>query len=184
MTQAGEPLASLTLRPEVPMGAYHGIGYVCVLGAVEALREQGVDAGIAWPFGIVDVGSGQQLASLRVRAGYDEGMFASCELLAQEDLPDMDEAALAAGIEQCVAAWAEQVRAGRAQAGPLAPILSTYFDYVPLLGRPAEAVYPNGNVMARGLFVGIDVWGRATLRIESGRELEFAPEQASLRPLR
>ena len=80
-----------------------------------------------------------------------------------------------------VDAWDEAVAAGRGAAGPLAPVLSEYFDRVPLLGHEAEAVLPDGRVCARGAFCGLDVWGRATLRLADGRELEFASEQASLR---
>lgn len=171
----------VTLRPEVPMGAYHGLGYVCVLGAVRALSAAGCDAGIGWPFDIVDTASGEVLARVRVQAGYDEGMFATCEVALPGHLDDAAQA-VAAGIEAEVAAWAEQVRAGRAKAGPLAPVLSDYFDLMPLLGQRVEAVYPNGNVMARGTFAGIDIWGRATLHTDAGQELESAPEQASIRP--
>ncbi len=178
-----EALASVTLRPAVPMGAYHGLGYVCVLGAAEALRSQGMDVGIGWPFFLVDAHSLEVLAEVRVRAGYDEGMFARCEVVKGEGAaaafpPDT----VIAGVASRVDAWAADVAAGRAKAGPVAPVLSDYFDLVPLLGRPARALYPNGNVMATGTFAGIDIWGRATLRTEDGRELEFAPEQASVVP--
>ena len=64
----------------------------------------------------------------------------------------------------------------------MAPVLSEYFDLVALMGKPAEAVYPNGNVMARGTFAGVDIWGRATLVTADGHEVEFSPEQARIRP--
>lgn len=177
-----EPATLVTVRPEVPMGAFHGIGYVCTLGVVDALRASNVDAGVAWPFGVVDAATGAPLADVRTRAGYDEGMFATCEVWAREAacLPAAD--VLAAGITARVDAWAQDVRVGRAKAGPLAPILSDYYDATALMGRPVQVLYPNGNVMARGTFVGLDVWGRATLRTDDGREIEFAPEQASIRP--
>lgn len=177
-----EPAAFVTLRPEVPMGAFHALGYVCTLGVVDALRASAVDAGVAWPFGVVDAATGAPLADVRVRAGYDEGMFATCEVWPCEaaSLPTSD--VLVAGITARVDAWAQDVRAGKAKAGPLAPVLSDYYDATTLMGRPVQALYPNGNVMARGTFVGLDVWGRATLRTDDGREVEFAPEQASIRP--
>jgi BirA family biotin operon repressor/biotin-[acetyl-CoA-carboxylase] ligase len=175
-------LAAMTLRPPVPMGAYHGLGYVCVLGAVEALRDAGMNVGIGWPFSLVDAGTGATVALMRTSAGYDEGMFARVEVVAEDDF-DADRDLLAAGITNRVDRWATEVAAGRAQASPLAPVLSDYFDLVPLLGHPAEAVYPNGNEMARGTFAGLDLWGRAILVTDDGRELSFAPEQASLRPI-
>lgn len=179
----GEVIASVTLRPAVPMGAFHGIGYVCVLGAVEALRNAGANVGIGWPFDIVDATTFETVASVRVKAGYDEGMFAHCDVMGSDSAAwAVTPETIAAGIEARVERWAAGVQAGRAQAGPVAPVLSDYFDLVPLLGHAARAVYPNGNVMARGTFVGIDIWGRATLRTDDGRELEFAPEQASVLP--
>ncbi len=80
-----------------------------------------------------------------------------------------------------VDAWEAAVRGGRGAAGPLAPILSEYFDHIPLLGHEAEAVLPDGRACARGTFCGLDVWGRAELRLADGREVDFASEQASLR---
>ena len=65
-------------------------------------------------------------------------------------------------------------------AGPLAPLLEDYVDRLVGFGREVEVVFPNGNIAARGTFCGVDVWGRATVRTASGRELEVAPEQASL----
>ncbi|WP_307738904.1 biotin--[acetyl-CoA-carboxylase] ligase [uncultured Parolsenella sp.] len=98
-------------------------------------------------------------------------------------LPGFDELAeaLRRGIVARVDAWSAAYAEGRAAAGPLAPILSEYFDEIPLLGHEAEAVLPDGRVCARGEFAGLDVWGRATLRLADGRELDFASEQASLR---
>ena len=180
---SGEVLASVELRPAVPMGAYHALGYVCVLGATEVLRRKGMDAGIGWPFSIVDAQTLTTLAEVRVRAGYDEGMFARCEVVATgDDATTLSSDGLAEGIVSRVEAWAGDVAASRAKAGPVAPVLSDYFDLVPLLGRQVRALYPNGKVMARGTFAGIDIWGRATLRTDDGRELEFAPEQASIVP--
>jgi hypothetical protein len=36
--------------------------------------------------------------------------------------------------------------------------------------------------MAEGTFAGIDIWGRATIVTADGHEVEFSPEQASVRP--
>ncbi|WP_154026644.1 biotin--[acetyl-CoA-carboxylase] ligase [Olsenella uli] len=80
-------------------------------------------------------------------------------------------------------AWAAEVNAGRAVAGPLAPILSDYFDSLPLMGKHVRVVYPNGNVMGLGTFVAVDVWGRATVKMGNGKEVTISSEQASLRPL-
>ena len=183
-------LAELTLRPQVPMGAFHALGFVCALGVTEGLRGAGVSiAAIGWPQDVVDARTNHALATLDVHAGYNKGMYATCTVLGGEQiglLRTLSDEELATAIEQGVQArvdaWEEQVLAGAAQAGPLAPVLSDYFDLVSLLGHPAAAVYPNDNVMARGTFAGVDVWGRATLATSEGSELELAPEQASIRP--
>ena len=177
---AQEQTKLLELRPRVPMGAFHGLGYVCVLGAAEGLRTAGVDAGIGWPFAVVDAGSLRLLAQLRVRAGYDEGMYATCEVTFADDVPEAEKDALLAGIRQRVDAWEADVIAGRGAAGPVAPVLEDYFDAVPLVGRRVAVRYPNGNLMATATFAGMDVWGRATLRLDDGRELELAPEQGRI----
>ncbi len=188
--RAGDVVAEVTVRPQVPMGAFHALGYVCAMGAAEGLREAGIGfAGIGWPQDVVDTRTFRPLLELRMHAGYDRGMFATCTVTAAQqagllrDLTD-DELARAVeeGVQARVASWEGQVAAGGAAAGPLAPVLSEYFDLVPLLGQPACAVYPNGNVMARGTFAGIDIWGRATLVTDDGHEVEFSPEQASVRP--
>ena len=183
-------LAEVTVRPQVPMGAFHALGYVCAMGVAEGLRAAGVSfAGIGWPQDVVDARTFRQLASLRMHAGYDKGMCGTCTVVAGQQiglLRDMIDAEIAAaietGVQQRVASWEQAIIAGGGVAGPLAPVLSEYFDLVPLLGNPAVAVYPNGNEMARGTFGGVDIWGRATLVTDDGRELEFPPEQAGIRP--
>lgn len=187
--RAGDVLAELVLRPQVPMGAFHALGYVCTLGASEGLRSVGVEyAALGWPQDVVDERTYRPLLQIRMRAGYDKGMYAACEVLGAQQvglLRTFDDATLAAALEQGVRArvefWEAQIVAGAGAAGPLAPILADYFDAVALMGQRVEVVYPNGNLMTRGELAGVDVWGRATVRTDAGEELELAPEQASLR---
>ena len=172
------------------MGAYQALGYVCAMGVVEGLRSAGIDfAAIGWPWDIVDARTDQPLAALELHAGYKGGMFATCTVTGARQvgllrgLTDDDlRTVLEAGVQARVASWEQAIVGGAGKAGPLAPVLSEYFDLVALLGRPAKAVYPNGNVMAQGRFAGVDIWGRATLVANDGRELEFSPEQAGVRP--
>lgn len=172
------------------MGAYQALGYVCAMGAVCGLRELGVSfAGIGWPQAVVDNRTNHELLSLNLHAGYNKGMFATCTVVASEQAAllralsaDDLAAALEHGISERVASWEEEIAAGRGAAGPLAPVLSDYFDLVGLMGKPAVAHYPNGNVLARGTFAGVDIWGRATLVLDDGHELELSPEQASIGP--
>ncbi|MBR3235712.1 MAG: hypothetical protein IKG11_08865 [Atopobiaceae bacterium] len=187
---AGCVLAEVTVRPQVPMGAFQALGYVCAMGAVEGLREAGIGfAAIGWPQDVVDARTFRPLCTLKMHAGYDKGMYASCTVVGAQQVGLLRELsdeqlsqALTAGITGRVALWEEQIVAGAGVAGPLAPVLSEYFDLVALLGHPAVAVYPNGNEIARGTFAGVDIWGRATLLTEDGRELELSPEQGGIRP--
>lgn len=183
-------IAEVTLRPQVPMGAFQALGYVCALGAAEGLRGAGIGfASIGWPQDVVDGRTEQPLCALELHAGYKAGMFATCTVRGarQVDLlrglsDDELRAAVEEGITSRVASWEAAIAAGAGAAGPLAPVLSEYFDLVSLLGQPAVAVYPNGNEMACGRFAGVDIWGRATLVTEDGKEVEFAPEAARVRP--
>lgn len=185
----GDELAELTLRPQVPMGAFQALGYVCAMGAVEGLRAAGAAfAAIGWPSDLVDGRTEQPLCELRIHAGYNRGMYATCTVVGARQVgllrnlsDDELRQALETGIAARVASWEEQIAAGAGAAGPLAPVLSEYFDLVSLLGHPAKAVYPNGNTMAEGMFAGVDIWGRATLVTADGHEVEFSPEQARVR---
>lgn len=159
------------VRPKVPMGFFTGVPFVAALGAAES-----AGARVAWPHEVVDE-AGASLARVNARAGYDEeGVYATIEL----DGPAASDALVDAAAAR-VEAWGDAVCAGQAAAGPLAPILNDYFDACALVDRPVEVVRRDGVVVTRGLLVGLDVWGRATVRDALGREVELAPEQASLR---
>ena len=98
------------------------------------------------------------------------------------ELPGRDE--LAALVRDAVLArvdaWVAALGA-RPAAGPLAPVLSEYFDMVPMMGRAVAVVDPAGCVVDTGCLTGVDVWGRATVRTPAGRELVLPAEAASLR---
>ena len=167
---------SLTLRPAVPMGFVTGAPYVCALGVA---RELG--ARLSWPHGVVSA-EGEPLVYVDARAGYDdEGVFVRCDLTWDEG-GGLDAAALERAAAGAVDAWAGEYAAGRGVAGPLASVLGDYFDVLLGMGEQVE-VLRGGRVVARGTLAGVDVWGRATVRLEDGRELELAPEQAALRVL-
>lgn len=208
--EGGTLRLAVLLRPAVPMSHYMGILPVCALGALEGLRPLRDDLALAWPGNVVvpdEDGHATQVAcALGVRAGTGEGghvthaactldvhagtgeagMFAVCSanvLLGWFEGASAD--ALTHGvctsIVSRVDAWAADVSVGRGAAGPVAPVLSDYFDALALMGRSCEVVYPNGRVAAAGTLTAVDVWGRATVRLADGRELVVSPEQASLR---
>ena len=95
---------------------------------------------------------------------------------------DMLAERLRAAVVAACDEWEGQVRAGRAKAGPLAPFLPEYFDCCAMLGRRVVALTPAGEEVVRGAFCAVDVWGRATVHADDGRDLEFSAEQVSLRP--
>lgn len=166
---------SLTLRPAVPMGFVTGVPYVCALGVA---RELG--ARVSWPHAVVSP-EGDPLVDVRARAGYDdEGVFVRCDLTWDAGA-GLDAASVERAAEGGVRAWEDACGAGRGVAGPLAAVLDEYFDVLLGMGGPVEAVR-GGRVIGRGTLAGVDVWGRATIRLEGGaQELEIAPEQASIR---
>lgn len=101
-------------------------------------------------------------------------------------LPSFDDLAeaIANNVVARVDAWEEAYKEGRAAAGPMAPILEEYFDELELIDHEVDAVLPDNRVIAKGIFCGLDVWGRATIRTAEGEELDFASEQVSLRDAR
>ena len=167
-------VASLVLRPAVPMSYVTGVPYVCALAVAGELGAR-----VAWPHDVV-ASDGSALASVRARAGYDEdGLFATCEVVSAGEI-GLDVTAIEAAVRTGVEAWEAAVSSGRGAAGPLAPVLGDYFDVLDGMGSEVE-VLRGGRVAGRGTLAGIDVWGKATVRLEDGRELEIAPEQASIR---
>lgn len=192
--EEGELELACVLRPQVGMGSLSGVPYVAALGACEGLERLGVSGvGVGWPADVVCEDGTGLVARVRTSAGYAEGMFVVCSLSfdvaggAHADALPADEKvadAVCGAILARVDAWAAAVGAGGAVAGPLAPVLSDYFDRVALMGKPVELVYPNGRVAMRGTLAGVDVWGRATVRNELGGEVEVSPEQASIRAAR
>ncbi len=166
---------SLTLRPAVPMGAVTGVPYVCALAVAHLL-----DARVAWPHEVVSA-EGEPIVRVGARAGYDdEGAFVRCDLTWDAER-GLDAVVLERAVEEAVRAWEGAYAGGRGAAGPLAPVLSDYFDALLGMGEMVE-VLRGGRVIGRGTLAGVDVWGRATVRLDGdGQELEIAPEQAGLR---
>ena len=170
---ADSTVRELVLRPRVGMQQYASVPHVVALGVCDALP----DRAIAWPHGIADAETGELACSLEAHAGYDdEGMFARVTM-PDELLTDVVEAAIRARVD----AWAAALE-GRPRLAPLAPVLSDYVERLALLGRVVRVTYPNGAVYAKGEFAGIDVWGRATVRLADGTTLEFPPERYNISP--
>ena len=178
------------VRLGVSMPYVPAVPYVVALGVCQFLRAADEGFGICWPYDICY--KDQVVASIKATAGYQEGMFAVVSVVADAKLlsPVFDVAdntellakKVSELVVQSVSAWEQQVKRTRSFAGPIALILSDYFDMVPLLGQQVNKVYPSGNVALTARFGGIDVWGHAILVDQDGKEILVSEEEASVVP--
>lgn len=176
------------VRLEVSMPYVPAVPYVVALGVCQFLRGADEGFGICWPYNICY--KDQVVASIKATAGYQEGMFAVVSVAADsEALCSVFDAAgntellakkVSELVVQSVSVWEQQVKHARSFAGPIALILSDYFDMVPLLGQQVNKVYPNGNVALTARFGGIDVWGHAILVDKDGKEILVSEDEASV----
>lgn len=191
-TSAGEkPFEVATVvRLGVSMPYVPAVPYVVALGVCQFLRAADEGFGICWPYDICY--KDQVVASIKAAAGYQEGMFAVVSIVADAkalslvfDVADNMELLakkVSELVVQSVSVWEQQVKRARSFAGPIALILSDYFDMVPLLGQQVNKVYPSGNVALTARFGGIDVWGHAILVDQDGKEILVSEDEASVVP--
>ena len=178
------------VRLGVSMPYVPAVPYVVALGVCRFLRAADEGFGICWPYDICY--KDQVVASIKATAGYQEGMFAVVSVVADAKALSLafdvaDNMKLLAKkvselVVQSVSAWEQQVKRARSFAGPIALILSDYFDMVPLLGQQVNKVYPSGNVALTARFGGIDVWGHAILVDGDGKEILVSEDEASVVP--
>ena len=178
------------VRLEVSMPYVPAVPYVVALGVCQFLRAADEGFGICWPYDICY--KDQVVASIKATAGYQEGMFAVVSVVADAkalssafDVTDNVELLankVSELVAQSVGAWEQQVKRAKSFAGPIALIMSDYFDMVPLLGQQVNKVYPSGNVALTARFGGIDVWGHAILVDEDGKEILVSEDEASVVP--
>ena len=176
------------VRLGVSMPYVPAVPYVVALGVCQFLRAQDESFGICWPYDICY--KDQVVASIKATAGYQEGMFAVVSVAADAKAlslafdvannTDLLAKKMSELVVQSVSAWEQQVKRARSFAGPIALILSDYFDMVPLLGQQVNKVYPSGNVALTARFGGIDVWGHAILVDEDGKEILVSEDEASV----
>ena len=178
------------VRLGVSMPYVPAVPYVVALGLCQFLRAADEGFGIRWPYDVCY--KDQVVASIKATAGYQEGMFAVVSIAADPKV--LSSAFGVAGntellakkvselVVQSVSAWEERVKRARSFAGPIALILSDYFDMVPLLGQQVNKVYPSGNVALTARFGGIDIWGHAILVDQDGKEILVSEEEASVVP--
>ena len=178
------------VRLGVSMPYVPAVPYVVALGVCQFLRTADEGFGICWPYDICY--KDQVVASIKATAGYQEGMFAVVSVVVDAKALSLafevaDNTELLANkvselVVQSVGAWEQQVKRAKSFAGPIALILSDYFDMVPLLGQQVNKVYPSGNVALTARFGGIDVWGHAILVDEDGKEILVSEDEASVVP--
>lgn len=146
-------------------------------------------AGEGGPYAVCGIGVNLEPATCGEDAAFDSprALPRACvaDALGPTGAPVFEELAeaLRRRIAGAVEAWGAQVRAGRALAGPLAPVLNEYYDALPLLGHPVGVYTPEGTLLHTGVFAGIDCWGRATIHRADGQDVDYAAEQVSLRAL-
>lgn len=172
----------------VSMPYVPAVPYVVALGLCQFLCAKDEGFGIRWPYDICY--KDQVVASIKATAGYQEGMFAVVSIAADPkvlcsafDVADNTELLankVSELVVQSVSVWEQQVKRARSFAGPIALILSDYFDMVPLLGQQVNKVYPSGNVALTARFGGIDVWGHAILVDQDGKEILVSEDEASV----
>lgn len=164
------------------MQFYTCLPAVLAYGAVSELRKQGRKAELGWPSSIVL--DGECVAVIEVHAGFREGLYADAAVVVLSEQHHQELEALhdelATALISVTEMWEHALRNAANVAGPLAPILGDYFDVLSCAGEMVRVLYPNGNLAARGVLAGIDVWGRATVKTINGRELELAPEQVRI----
>ena len=189
---SGEKLFEVAtiVRLGVSMPYVPAVPYVVALGVCQFLRAADESFGICWPYDICY--KDQVVASIKATAGYQEGMFAVVSVAADAkalslafDVANNTELLakkVSELVVQSVSAWEQQVKRARSFAGPIALILSDYFDMVPLLGQQVNKVYPSGNVALTARFGGIDVWGHAILVDKDGKEILVSEDEASVVP--
>ena len=178
------------VRLGVSMPYVPAVPYVVALGFCQFLHAKDESFGIRWPYDICY--KDQVVVSIKATAGYQEGMFAVVSVAADSealcsvfDVADNTELLakrVSELVVQSVSAWEQQVKRARSFAGPIALILSDYFDMVPLLGQQVNKVYPSGNVALTARFGGIDVWGHAILVDQDGKEILVSEDEASVVP--
>lgn len=183
-------VVATVVRLGVSMPYVPAVPYVVALGLCQFLRAADESFGIRWPYDICY--KEQVVASIKATAGYQEDMFAVVSIAADPkvlcsafDVADNTELLAKKVSElmvQSVSVWEQQVKRARSFAGPIALILSDYFDMVPLLGQQVNKVYPSGNVALTARFGGIDVWGHAILVDQDGKEILVSEDEASVVP--
>ncbi len=167
-------MESFVVRPAVGMHQMVAVPYIVALGICDALPQ----AGIAWPHNVVDASTGNTLFNIETRGGYDEhGMFVRVRLACPDGEPNENTVqVLHKAIEERVDAWSAS--AGQA---PLGAVLGDYANMLVQLGKDVSVVYPSGREYARGTFAGVDIWGRATVRMDNGKQIVFPPEKYRMR---
>ena len=178
------------VRLGVSMPYVPAVPYVVALGLCQFLRAKDESFGIRWPYDICY--KDQVIASIKATAGYQEGMFAVvsiaadpkvlCSAFGVADNTELLAKKVSELVVKSVSVWEQQAKRARSFAGPIALILSDYFDMVPLLGQQVNKVYPSGNVALTARFGGIDVWGHAILVDQDGKEILVSEDEASVVP--
>ena len=168
---------------DVPMGFIQGAAFVATLAAYNALKAAGQeDLGIWWPYAVVSHVK-NLVAFVDCSAGFGDSMFTVANV--HVNLPYNK--TLAENIRNQVVgeltSWKSSFAGDAPKAGPLTDVLNEYYDANILISKEVLAEGPGGRALAIGEFCGLDIWGKASLKDEHDRILEFSPENAIMKLL-
>ena len=212
---AGGLYLSVVLKPSVPQRVMGGLPLVCGIGAARAMVRLGVPGvKLKWPNDLV--AGDAKLAGLLVEAGWAAGgVYAVCGIGVNMDAPKVEDPeraalppcgirallegegapvpsldaladAVRADVVAAVDEWSAQVALAGAAATPLGRMADELYDRMAYMGEYVALIDREGRPYGAGTLSGIDVWGRALVRMDDGRAAEeaFDPAQVSVRPLR
>jgi len=174
-----EKAFELTLHPQVPMPYVQALAPLAALTLCEQL---GSGAAVLWPSTVLI--DDAEAAQVTAHAGYDEGIVVRLLITLAAPAQDADRTRLEQALRARADAWEQDVRAGRALAGPFAPFASAYFDRLAYVGETIDVLFPNGRVQGTATLKGIDMWGRVCVEYADGHAADYVPEQVSVRRAR
>lgn len=198
-------LTQLRVALDVPLSQISGAPSIFSLAVVDALRILVPDArvSIAWPWDIVLelLGKTYTISCIH-HGGYDEdGMFCTCECVADASLfaclkerhkaqglasteHSYTQTTLADTIQTCVReridSWQVFVHKHPQYPGTISSVADEYFAAQAWMGKKVSVALLHKNTTIQGRFAGIDIWGRASVIEDDGKELICAPEQVSM----
>lgn len=202
---------SILMKPSLADRVLPGIPVVCGIGVAGALGALGCeDIRLKWPndvicdrgkLGGILVELGRQSGEALVVCGIGINIKAvsaqqtspnalpvaglvDC-LVDEAPLPSLDELAVRvrASVLEATDAWTNAIEAAGDDAAPLTGIVDAYNELLAYRGERVNVAAIDGEVLEHGVLRGVDVWGRALVKLSSGEVVPYDSSQVSLRPI-